>query len=274
MKISVYSLSLKDKTPEDVVSLAKEYSCDGIEWCCRENGHINSDSLIDSSKKIAGLMKLSALNTAGLAPYFTFDETKEQVSLVCSAAEIIGAPHIRCHSYTFEEGDSAYGLMDKQRKWLEETVLPVLDKFGLKLAIEQHHNQICPTPDACRKLVDGLPVERLGIIYDPGNSLFEGYTRPEYALDVFGEYISHVHVKNAKPVPCGGKLPPARKHRMLWGAVSEGDIDWERTVKLLHKHRYSGYLSLESLDDRASEQKMAEDIPYLANILEGLSRKK
>ncbi len=128
MKLSVYSLSLKDKKPEEVVGLALKHSCDGIEWWCKENGHVDADLLIPSAEKIAGLMQDSGIETAALSPYFKFDESKDKVSSIFSAAEMINAPNVRCHSYGFKDGDSAHGLMDKQRKWLEETVLPVLER--------------------------------------------------------------------------------------------------------------------------------------------------
>ncbi len=45
MKLGIYSLSLKDKTPGEVIDLALEYKCEGVEWWCREGGHIDVDSL-------------------------------------------------------------------------------------------------------------------------------------------------------------------------------------------------------------------------------------
>lgn len=271
MKISVYSISLHDKTPKQIVEIARKYSCDGIEWWCRENGHVNLENLDFSVKEILKIMKESGLEVAGLAPYFKFSETRERVRVIFNIARELGARIIRCHSYSFTGETSYFKLMGKQRNWLENVIIPVAEEFDVKLVIEQHHHQICCTPNACRQLMDGLPVNRVGIIYDPGNSLIEGYTTPEHALNIIGEYLAHVHVKSCKQVVEGGNIPEGRRYPIEWGKLEDGDLDWENIIRLLHKIGYAGYLSLEALDKRESEQKIKEDIPYLQKILEKVS---
>lgn len=269
MKISVYSLSLRDKTPEQVVELAARYDCRIIEWWCRENGHIDRANLEPSARKIAALMKATGAASCGLSPYFKYAEPKDDLRKVFEAALIIGAPLVRCHSYAYPADAPVKELMRKQRIWLEQNVIPAADEFDVKLVIEQHMNNICCTPDACRELVDGLPPERVGIIYDPGNSLAEGYTSPEYAVSVFGEYLSHVHVKSCRPAD-EGYIQRGKKYAVQWGKLSEGDLDWDHLVAVLKKANYRGCLSLEALDKRESEQKLKDDIPFLRDILRRL----
>jgi len=272
MKVSIYSLSASDKTPEQVVELAQKYGCEGIEWWCREKGHIDTGNLESSAKRIVQVMRDSGLEVAGLAPYFKFSETEEEIKETFGVARIIGAKNIRCHSYSFTGETPVADLMRKQRFWLAETVLPVAERFGVRVVIEQHHYQICCTPNACRQLVEGLPVEMVGVIWDPGNSLFEGYSRPEYALSVLGKYLAHVHIKSAKPVSEGEGIPTGRKYPMLWGKLADGDLDWDGIITALYKVGYQGFLSLEDLDQRPSETKIIEDIPYLRNIIRKYGR--
>ena len=270
MKLGVYSLSLSDKKPTAVVKLALKYGCQGVEWWCKEGGsHIDTANLESTARKVAGLMRKSGLETIGLAPYFKFGETPEHLKPVFAAARTIGAVNIRSHSFDFNGEVPVAELMRKQRRWLEESVVPTAEQFGVRLVIEQHHYNICCTPNACRQLVDGLPPERVGVIFDPGNSQFEGYTRPAYAISVLGRYLAHVHVKSCRPVRkmTGDSVPQARKYPMFWGTLSKGDLDWELIIAELHKAGYQGYLSLEALDARKSNRKMQEDIPYLESIL-------
>jgi sugar phosphate isomerase/epimerase len=271
MKIGIYSLSLHDKRPEEIVEIAQKYHCDGIEWWCREKGHIDIENLDSSVKEILKVMKGSGLETPGIAPYFKFNETRKDVKTIFNVAGTLGAKIIRCHSYSFINELPVTELMKRQRVWLEDVIVPVAGEFGIKLVIEQHHLQICCTPNACRQLVEGLPVDRVGIIYDPGNSLFDGYTTSEYALDIIGEYLAHVHVKSCKPAAEGGNIPKGRRYPMEWGKLEDGDLDWENIIMLLQQRGYAGYLSLEALDKRESEQKVKEDIPYLRKILKKAS---
>ena len=269
MKISLYSLSISDKNPEEVVRLAREYGCDGIEWWCKEGGHLDAGDLAVSSGKIAALMKNSGLKCCGLAPYFNFSETAGKLRPVFEAAKTIGAAVVRSHSYLFTGEISVSELLAKQRRWLEETVNPLLEEFSLKMVIEQHHYQICCTPNACRQLVEGLPEERFGVIFDPGNSLCEGYTRPEYALSVLGRYLGHVHVKSCRPLEQGATIPFGRRYPVEWGSLAEGDLDWKAIIEQLNKCGYQGFLSLEALDTRPSEHKLREDISFLKGLISG-----
>ncbi len=95
----------------------------------------------------------------------------------------------------------------------------------------------------------------------------EGYTSADYALSVFGKYLSHVHVKNARPVGEGGRVPPGRRFMMKWGTLSKGDLDWEYIIKKLRNLDFGGFLSLEALDGRDSEAKLSEDIVHLQSLL-------
>ncbi len=271
MNIGVYSLSLSDKTPQEIINLAKKYKIEGIEWWCKEKGHVDSRNLETSAKEVAKIMRNSNIQSLGIAPYFKGSETHEEIKVIFNAASILGAKLIRCHSYNFTGDIPVCELRKKQRLWLEDIVIPSAKQFDVKLVIEQHHYSICCTPDACRNLIEGLPSTHIGIIFDPGNSLIEGYTRPEYAIDVLGEYLAHVHVKSCKPVIEGGHIPQGRKYSLQWGKLEDGDLDWEEIIKLLHTVGYDGYLSLEALDQRESEQKIKEDVPYLQNIIRRLS---
>jgi len=269
MRLSIYSLSLPDKTVDQVIEATQQCGCAGIEWWCKEKGHVDAAHVEASAAELANKMQNSSLTVAGLAPYFTYSETKEQLKPVFHAAAILGAKQIRCHSYLFN-GETPYReLFAAQRRWLEERVLPVAEEFDVRLAIEQHHYQICCTPHACRAMCEGLPARYVGIIYDPGNSLMEGYTRPAYAISVMGEYLAHVHVKACKPLvaAASGVVPTGRVYPYEWGSLAAGDLDWRMIIGELRKAGYRGYLSLEDLDQRASDQKITEDIPFIQRIL-------
>lgn len=263
MKISVYSLSASDKKVSEVIGLAKKYGCDGIEWWCRENAHIDLTNLKNSSHEVAEMMENSGLVCAGLAPYFKFNETKEYMAKIFEAANILKTRNVRCHSYHFDGSICFDELMQKQRKWLEEVVLPEAERFDVRMNIEQHHINICCTPNACRQLVDGLPEKHIGIIFDPGNSAVEGFTRPEYSISVFGKYLAHVHVKNCRQGNSSEGAVSGRKYKMEFGSISEGDLDWSAIIKALKNANFSGFLSLEALDKRSSEQKFEEDMLFL-----------
>jgi len=267
VKISLYSLSCGDKKPREIIELALKYGCSGIEWWCRENGHIDANNLEKSSKDVALMMEKTGLEVAGIAPYFKYNEPAEEVAKIFRAAKILGTKRVRCNSYPFKGEEPFAELMQRQIDWLEKEVLPVVMELDMQLNIEQHHNMICCNANACLQMVEKFPPERIGIIYDPGNSLFEGFTSTEYSLSVMGRYINHVHVKSARYVKEGGTLPRGRLLPMEFCSLERGDLNWEEIIKQLKETGYKGFLSLEALDKRDTETKLSEDIPYIRNIL-------
>ncbi|HOJ41032.1 MAG TPA: sugar phosphate isomerase/epimerase family protein [bacterium] len=273
MKISVYSLSTADRKPAEVVALAQKYGCQGVEWWCKEGGHVDCHNLKASVREVEKLMRESGLETVGLDPYFRCVESAAELEPFFSAARILGARKIRSHSFPYQAGADVLELLKKLRDWLGEVVLPLARQYQVQFLIEQHHYAVCCTPNACRQAVEGLPAEYLGIIYDPGNSLYEGYTRPEYAVNVLGKYLAHVHVKTACPVLEAASVPAGRRYGLVFGRLQDGDLDWEATLAALQKAGYAGFLSLEALDKRDSEAKLREDIPVLKKALEAISQK-
>lgn len=76
---------------------------------------------------------------------------------------------------------------------------------------------------------------------------------------------SPVHVKACRPA-VEGYIQRGRKYPVQWGKLADGDLDWEQIVAALKKANYRGYLSLEALDSRESEQKLKDDIHFLRNV--------
>jgi len=268
MKISLYSLSCGTRNPGEIIGLAEKYKCGGIEWWCKENGHIDVNRLEESAGEVALLMEGTKMETVGLAPYFKYDESKKDIARIFKAAKILKTGRVRCNSYSFTGEIPFAELMEKQRTWLEREVLPVAEEFDIQFNIEQHHNMICCNANACLEMVKDFPPERIGIIYDPGNSLFEGFTGINYSLSVMGKHVNHVHVKSARYAAEDGTVPKGRIYPMEFCSLEKGDLDWEEIIRQLKMSGYEGFLSLEALDKRDDETKLAEDIPFLRNILE------
>jgi len=268
MKLSVYSLSTPDMKPAEVVNLAKEYGARGVEWWCHDEGHVDMADLLATARETGRMTREAGLEVAGMAPYFKLDPM-EHVERVFEGARALGAHNVRCHTVSYPGDAPLHELMGRFRMWLEP-VVSLCGQYDLKLVVEQHHHQIGCTPNACRQLVDGLPPDHVGVIYDPGNALWEGWTGPQYAIDVLGRYLGHVHVKSSKPDAEAERLPPGRRTGLTGAALAEGDIDWRDVLNSLRQAGYEGWLSLEALDARPSQRKICDDLPYLKELLAAL----
>jgi len=101
----------------------------------------------------------------------------------------------------------------------------------------------------------------VGVIYDPGNMVYEGYEQWKMGMELLGEYLRHVHVKNS----AWGK-----ERTGAWRAeaarLEEGIVDWRRVVADLREVGYGGYLSLEDFSGQDTLTKLKRDLAFLKGL--------
>ncbi len=119
--------------------------------------------------------------------------------------------------YTDEDG---YG-------WVTDGLgkcLKTAEKCGVLLCLENHWG-LGRTPEGVLRIVEALHSPWLEVLMDTGNFLEDPYDRLE-------KLAPHTKFVQAKTYYGGG----------LWYTL---DLDYDRIAALLHKHHYTGYISLE-----------------------------
>ncbi len=127
-----------------------------------------------------------------------------------------------------------YGkAMVRARNCLER-VVPLAEKLGVILGVENVWNRMLTMPDEMRDFVDRFGSEAVRIYFDTGNCMISGY--PEQYIDCFGSRICKVHIKDYS-CSIGG-----------WNGFVPlliGDVNFPAVIKSLKKAGYSGPLSVE-----------------------------
>jgi L-ribulose-5-phosphate 3-epimerase len=111
--------------------------------------------------------------------------------------------------------------------WVIESIekcLPTAEKCGVVLGLENHWGLAC-TPEGVLKIINAIDSPWLKVTLDTGNFLEDPYDR----LEKLAPHTTFVH---AKTYYGGG----------IW---YELDLDYSRIAKLIRKHNYRGYISLE-----------------------------
>jgi sugar phosphate isomerase/epimerase len=80
------------------------------------------------------------------------------------------------------------------------------------------------------------------VILDPANLVIEGGMDLRMGLDMLGERVDLVHVKNIR-----WERTPAGGWRWRFDELADGQCDWAETIAALRAAGYDGWLSLENL---------------------------
>ena len=114
-----------------------------------------------------------------------------------------------------------------------------LEKIGVKFAFETHPKYLNDTPEATRKLVDLIDSPAVGINMDYGNTVYFP-VRPsvEEAIDLYGDKLFYIHLKNSSPLP-GGKA------RIPTG-LGDGEINHRAYLEKLRDVGFGGPICIEA----------------------------
>lgn len=282
MKFSVFTVMTPEWDPETAVKKLKSYGYDGVEWRVTnaaitpggKPGYwdnnvctIQLDTCVETAPQIRDLVAAEGLETASLAGYHIIDN-HEATERMLEAAVIMGAPLMRVNAPRYDATVPYDELFAKARKDFEWTAGKAA-QAGVKVCLETHMGQIAPSASAGRRLLDGLDPNAVGIIYDPGNMVTEGYERTEMALEIMGPYLAHVHAKNGAWI----KKEDAAPGEYPWSSgistpLDDGIVDWTRILKALKNFGYDGYISFEDFSaGRDVDAKVKFNIEYLKSLM-------
>lgn len=94
------------------------------------------------------------------------------------------------------------------------------------------------TPITLLRTIEDIGLDNLGINLDPANLLMYGKGNPQDAVDMYGEYIRGVHVKD-------GMYPTNGRSLGKETPVGEGLVDFPVLIEKLKEHNYKGALIIE-----------------------------
>lgn len=145
-------------------------------------------------------------------------------------AALLGAPHVRVFSF-YRDGDPDPVTAAR----VAARVLDGVDLSGIHLLVETGTRTNTPTMALTMTFLEALGRDDLGILWDPGNSVFSGWHPAPFPEEyhIGSGLIRHVHVKD--PAGTTGYV-----------RLGDGDLPWADIVAALAADGYEGWLSLET----------------------------
>ncbi|WP_058308520.1 sugar phosphate isomerase/epimerase family protein [Gracilibacillus massiliensis] len=263
MKYSVFSVMAHDQSPEELLPIMKEAGYQAVEWRFKETPESvkqeqtsfwgNNKCTIDpgaSDDQLAKLKQLTAeygIETLSVTPYLTDD--LEETERVLKVASKLDASFIRLGVPKYNREENFQELFENARQYMKEAE-KLCSKYGVKGLIETHHNTIATSASAAFRLLEGLDSKYVGVLYDPGNMVHEGYENHLLGMQLLGDYLAHIHMKNAIWVKDAETDSGEVKWQVDWAPVEKGIVDWQQVIKDLKSVGYDGYIGIEDFSNQ------------------------
>jgi sugar phosphate isomerase/epimerase len=277
MKHSVFTVCMPEYSVEEAIDRLAAWGFEGVEWRVFNpkpsadgkpgfwQGNrctIPFDTLLDQAEAIGKRCRAAGLEVAALAPYVQCDAIAD-VERVFEACVRMGAPQARVQIPGGDGKTNYRALFDKARADYAK-VGKLAHRFGVRANLEIHMGTICPSASSAYRLLEGLDPADVGVIHDAGNMMIEGYENWQFGLELLGEYLAEVHVKNSTWVPGAPGALGQNTWKFSWAGLREGRVNWPELIATLKAVGYTGWLSVEDFTtDRPTEVRLKDDLAFL-----------
>jgi len=276
LKISLYTLLANTVSLEEAVQLAAGAGFDAVDIRMREDGiHITPDISDEEAVRVRGIVEDAGLHVSGLTTYWEAGRVEREEAIAqldgieraLHTASLLGAGFLRISSGDY---DRRYDYEVCRAAFRDQIarVAQMGAAHGIVVTPEQHGGRYIASAGQCLDMLRGLEHPNLGVVFDPGNAVSEGFERPWVQVRMLGGWIRNVHVKNR--MTAAGE---ALAHERLPGGnvrVDEGVLNWQAIADELVAIGYDGYLTAE---DFAEFDSLEEKFAWNADFLRALASK-
>lgn len=274
MKLAVYTVMLPTMTPSEAATAVAELGFDGIEWRVTSipssvqseppsyfrNNLCTLSLTLEAAAEGRALSERHSLRIPNLGTYIEVGDlsaTDEAMKF----AKAIGSPSIRVGTGAFQ---GTYANSVRRAADFLREVESLAGQHGIKALIEMHHGTIAASAAQAIRLVEAYDPARIGVLYDSGNLVFEGYIDHRSAIEMLGPYLSLVHLKNATYV----RDPDQRAWRGVWAPLGDGVADLIAVIEALDASGYRGWLVVEDFSDGRSDlEKLRSDFDFVRQLI-------
>jgi sugar phosphate isomerase/epimerase len=285
MKLAVYSLVTPELMPEEFAAAVKNAGIDAVEWFYHEvpedarqekpSFFRNHLCAVSPSWDDAHLerFRLAAerhgLAVVGINPdKYLRPNSLETTEKALQAARKLGAGFVRLAVPGYDRTQNVHDLFARAVEHLE-TAVGLCKQYGVKGLLEIHHKTIIPSASAAYRLCERFDAEWLGVTYDPGNMVLEGFENYRMGMELLGPYLAHVHVKNAAWMPGETADDGSVTWEGVWKPVRQGIVPWRQVIDDLKAVGYDGYLSLEDFSGTLTAAELLADfVSYMRGLIE------
>lgn len=286
MKYSLFTVSVPEMTLEEAAEKMREYGYDGVDWRVTalpsdpeilkeapsywRNNYctVDIEKVTELADEVGAIAKKYGLEVNALATYLESSDSPEKIERCMIAAKKMGCSRIRVNARKYNPAKGYNAIFAEDVAGFTK-VQELAKKHGVKADFEMHMGTITASASAARRLASYFDPRYIGVIYDTGNAVYEGYEEYQMAFEILGPYLDLVHIKNAKWVK--KEVEGKETYAGDWAPFTDGYADFEKVFRALNAVGYNGYVTFEDFSsEETSDQKLKTDIQYIRGIVESV----
>lgn len=282
MRFAVFTASLPEWTPEEAVTELAAQGWDGVEWRVVDQkppaggggGFWQGNkctwpasTFVEDVPRIKQLTEGAGLAMPSIGAYARSGEADEVDKLMRGAAAL-GVTQMRVSPG--RPGPDGYRAAFDRCREEYRRIEDLARQHGVRALVELHHQSLLSSASAAARFVEGFDPRYVGVIHDIGNMMHEGYEHTPWALEILGEYLAHVHVKNAAPVATPAEGADRTDWKWGWAPMRHGVASLPALFAALADIGYDSWVSVEDFSSgQPLREKVADNLAYLKEITAG-----
>jgi len=199
--------------------------------------------------------------TIGIVPETWRRERMEGIKKIMDFANMLNLKTVTTHMGFMPENPNTKEYRDILDAIYE--LCEYANQYGINFCFETGQE----TPTTILRTINDVKargLDNLRINLDPANLLLYGKGNPMDAVDVFGQYVVGVHVKDGDYPTDGDNL--GHEHK-----VGTGRVNFDYIIRKLHSFGYKGPLTIErEITGEQQRKDIIDTVQYLENILKSI----
>ena len=159
--------------------------------------------------------------------------------------------------------DESYAAAEERYRREFDALLPVLDRAGVTLGVQNHAGRQIANAIGLRSLLGSYDPRHVAAVWDAGHEAVAG-NEPEMAIDIIWPHLSLVNLKNAIWLQTADAGAESAEWSPYWTAGRLGLSPWPRVAAELQRRGYAGTVCLTAEYSGAVsvERQAAEDLAF------------
>ena len=256
MKVGLCTIAFRERSLEDVISIASDYGFDGVEiW--GKPPHMPEEYDAKHVEKVRNLVSSKGLEVTAFGSYVhpLLPLHQKHFEVAANIAQGLGTRLLRIWS----GGGSSKSILptDKRSLFFRLASLSQWAQFReLTLGLEMHDNNFSDSATTTQELLDYVKSPALKTYWQP--SFRSGADDPIESIELLGKKIINVHAQNADENGKGCGL-------------ADGIIDYNEVVQKLADIGYDGYLEVEFIHGENKLSALQRDRDFLVSLTDTIA---